>query len=135
METLGRRIKRVREERGLRLQDVADRAHMDKSTISLYESGARTPSLPALLQLAKALNVSAAFLLGETPSTVPDALLDTPARVAENPSRYGLREIEIAPGTKAYIPEDAELSPDDLQLIRDILEARRKRQQGPQSRS
>lgn len=88
METLGQKLKAIRTERGLRLQDVADRAHMDRSTISLYESDARTPSVPALRALAEALNVPAAWLLGDEGKAAP---LDTAREDAEDAKEFARR--------------------------------------------
>jgi transcriptional regulator with XRE-family HTH domain len=53
------------------LQQVADRAHLDISTLSRLESGKRRLALDHLPALAAALGVSADELLGAAPSPDP----------------------------------------------------------------
>jgi transcriptional regulator with XRE-family HTH domain len=68
-ETVERRVRRrlreFRSERGLTLQQVADRAHIDVSTMSRLESGKRRLALDHIPLLAAALGVSVDELLGD----------------------------------------------------------------------
>src|SRR5918994_6069591 len=66
-----RRLRELRTERGLTLQQVADQAHLDISTLSRLESGKRRLALDHLPALAAALGVSADELLGAAPSPDP----------------------------------------------------------------
>jgi transcriptional regulator with XRE-family HTH domain len=66
-----RRLRELRTERGLTLQQVAERAHLDVSTLSRLESGKRRLALDHLPGLAAALGVSVDELLGATPSLDP----------------------------------------------------------------
>ena len=59
-----RRLRELRSERGLTLQQVAERATIDISTLSRLESGKRRLALDHLPALARALGVSADELLG-----------------------------------------------------------------------
>jgi transcriptional regulator with XRE-family HTH domain len=58
-----RRLRELRQQRGLTLQEVADRADIDVSTLSRLESGKRRLALDHLPRLATALSVSADELL------------------------------------------------------------------------
>jgi transcriptional regulator with XRE-family HTH domain len=58
-----RRLRELRQQRGLTLQEVADRADIDVSTMSRLESGKRRLALDHLPRLATALSVSADELL------------------------------------------------------------------------
>src|ERR687894_2054411 len=58
-----RRLRELRSERGLTLQQVADRASIDVSTLSRLESGKRRLALDHLPRLAAALSVSTDELL------------------------------------------------------------------------
>jgi transcriptional regulator with XRE-family HTH domain len=58
-----RRLRELRAERGLTLDDVATRAGMDVSTLSRLESGKRRLALDHLPRLAEALSVSTDDLL------------------------------------------------------------------------
>ena len=57
-ESLGVRIKRLRQERELTLQAVADELGLTPAAISHWESGRITPKPKKLHELAKALSVS-----------------------------------------------------------------------------
>ena len=62
-EQIGMRIKRRREEIGLRQKDVADRLVVAEGTISRYESGIIAISVPDLIRIAKILYVDLNYLL------------------------------------------------------------------------
>ena len=59
-----RRLRELRTERGLTLQQVSDRANIDVSMLSRLESGKRRLALDHIPSLATALGVSADDLLG-----------------------------------------------------------------------
>lgn len=75
-----RRLRELRVEGGLTLQQVADRARMDVSTLSRLEAGKRRLALDHLPALAVALGVSADELLGAGPPQDP--------RVRGRPRRF-----------------------------------------------
>jgi transcriptional regulator with XRE-family HTH domain len=66
-----RRLRELRTEQGLTLQQVAERAHIDISTLSRLESGKRRLALDHVPRLAAALGVSADDLLGTAPPPDP----------------------------------------------------------------
>lgn len=59
-------IKRLREERGLRQQDVANDLMFTRERLSSYENNHSAPDPHSIAQLAKYYDVSADFLLGLT---------------------------------------------------------------------
>jgi transcriptional regulator with XRE-family HTH domain len=75
-----RRLRELRAERGLTLQQVADQASIDISTLSRLEAGKRRLALDHLPALAAALGVSADELLGSLPPQDP--------RVRERPRTH-----------------------------------------------
>ncbi|MDQ6751256.1 MAG: XRE family transcriptional regulator [Actinomycetota bacterium] len=75
-----RRLRELRSEQGLTLQQVADRARIDISTLSRLESGKRRLALDHIPALAAALGVRADDLLGTPPPQDP--------RVSSKPRRY-----------------------------------------------
>lgn len=78
-----RRLRELRTELGLTLQQVAERAHLDVSTLSRLEGGKRRLALDHIPALAAALGVSADELLGATAPEDP--------RVRSRPrTRYGI---------------------------------------------
>jgi transcriptional regulator with XRE-family HTH domain len=66
-----RRLRELRTERGLTLQDVAERASIDTSTLSRLEAGKRRLALDHIPALASALGVSADELLHSSPPQDP----------------------------------------------------------------
>src|SRR3954464_7779601 len=66
-----RRLRELRVERGLTLEDVARRARIDISTLSRLESGKRRLALDHLPGLAEALGVSTDELLRPQPEEDP----------------------------------------------------------------
>ena len=68
-DSLGVRIKRLRQERELTLQAVADELELTPAAISHWESGRIIPKSKKLHELAKALNVSFVELTGTKAST------------------------------------------------------------------
>jgi transcriptional regulator with XRE-family HTH domain len=66
-----RRLRELRAERGLTLQQMAERASIDVSTLSRLEAGKRRLALDHIPALARALGVSADELLGAPPLEDP----------------------------------------------------------------
>ena len=75
-----RRLRELRTEQGLTLQQVAQRASIDLSTLSRLEAGKRRLALDHLPALAAALGVSADELIGSRPPQDP--------RVRAKPRRH-----------------------------------------------
>jgi transcriptional regulator with XRE-family HTH domain len=76
-----RRLRELRARQGLTLQQVAERANIDLSTLSRLEAGKRRLALDHLPALAAALGVSADELIGCAPAQDP--------RVRERPRSHG----------------------------------------------
>ena len=61
---LAKRLKTARTNAGLSRKEAADIIGITDSSIGLYESGSRQPSLYALIRLASVYNVTTDYLLG-----------------------------------------------------------------------
>lgn len=57
-ETVGKRIKEVRKQKGMSQDELAERADLSSQYISQIETGRKKGSLPTYNKLAKALGVS-----------------------------------------------------------------------------
>ena len=64
VENFGERLARLREDAGLSQSALAKRVGASQSAISQMEAGDRNPSYAMLAQLAEALGVSTAYLVG-----------------------------------------------------------------------
>ena len=66
MGTIGENIKRIRKEKNLTLNEVAEKAGLSRITLGYYEAGERTPNIDYLKKVANGLECSLAELSGET---------------------------------------------------------------------
>ena len=72
---IGRRIRLIRQEKGLSLHDLATRTGFAKSYLSQIENLKREPSISALSQIAYVLDVDLLFLLsGETQNSKAESI-------------------------------------------------------------
>jgi transcriptional regulator with XRE-family HTH domain len=62
----GDQLKKLRNERGLRQEDIGKAVHVGKSTVSQWESNIHVPDLETVTKIANYLNVSIDYLLGQT---------------------------------------------------------------------
>jgi transcriptional regulator with XRE-family HTH domain len=71
-QSIGRRLRQLREQEGLTLRDLAQRLGFPHHTILLkYERGETVPSAARLVSLARALNSSPAALLARDDQAIP----------------------------------------------------------------
>lgn len=69
---LGVRLKNLRKQKDLTQDELAKMINVTKSTISYYKSGSRVPTVSNLYELARALNVSFDYLMGNDEFEVAD---------------------------------------------------------------
>lgn len=67
----GQRLARVRTDKGLSQEQVADLAGIHRTAISNLEQGSHLPRLDTLLKLAAALEVEACHLIHDLPQWTP----------------------------------------------------------------
>lgn len=60
---VGERVKTVREQRGLSIQDIAQRTGLDAHTLVEIEQGAMAPPLGTVIKLAKALEMKMGYFI------------------------------------------------------------------------
>ena len=64
--TLGQRIKQLRDDDHMTQQELADRTHIARSTLGMYEQDRRRPGFEELDTLADYFDVSFDYLLGRS---------------------------------------------------------------------
>jgi transcriptional regulator with XRE-family HTH domain len=114
-ERVRRRLRELRVDRGLTLEDVASRASIDVSTLSRLEAGKRRLALHHLAPLAAALGVTADDLL--SPPQRPDPRVRRPPQRAAGLTLWPLTRHGPVGGLQAFkLRIDAERSvpPDPL---------------------
>jgi transcriptional regulator with XRE-family HTH domain len=70
-DSVGATVRRLREERGWSLTDLAERAGISRSYLAQIESGKSAPTEEKILQLADALGALPSELLGELAGDLP----------------------------------------------------------------
>ena len=78
----GMKIKSIRKEKGMTLQQIADIMGCTPQHISQYENGKRLPKIETLMRLSKALNVD----IDDLVDTSELAIID----IREHPEKWGL---------------------------------------------
>jgi transcriptional regulator with XRE-family HTH domain len=68
-DSLGQRLKAVLNSRHMMQKELAEKIGVNEMAISRYVHGGRIISVPILIDICKALNVSADYLLGLTEVT------------------------------------------------------------------
>lgn len=71
MVLFNNRLKDERTRKGLSQEELGKHFNLDKSTISLYESGKRQPDYSTLSEFAEYFNCSTDYLLGRTDERTP----------------------------------------------------------------
>lgn len=94
------RLRQLRTDRGLTLQQVADAARLDVSTLSRLESGKRRLAIDHLPELAAALGVSVDELLA--PAVTPDPRVRNKPRTHHGITVWPLTHRGPAGGLHAY---------------------------------
>ncbi|AEV88477.1 XRE family transcriptional regulator [Actinoplanes sp. SE50] len=79
LDGIGSRLRRIRQDRGLTLADLAAATGLSVSTLSRLESGGRRPTLDLLIPLARTYRMALDHLIGAPPTGDPRAHL-TPHR-------------------------------------------------------
>jgi transcriptional regulator with XRE-family HTH domain len=93
LKAIGQRIKRMRKEKNLTQQEVADYLNVKRPNLSRIETGEVTPTLKHILRLCELFQVSIQFLiLGKQSTELPDfqemndKILEMLGHMAMNPS-------------------------------------------------
>jgi transcriptional regulator with XRE-family HTH domain len=105
-ESLGDRIRRVREMRGLTIRDLSSRTGIDIDTLERTESGEMSPALGQLARLGKALDMKMGYFI----SPGIDKLMTVVRKDERRPiSRYGeTKSMEYGYFYESLAPEKAD---------------------------
>jgi transcriptional regulator with XRE-family HTH domain len=103
---VGRRVRDLRERRGMSLSELARRAAVGKATLSGLEAGTRNPTLDTLHAVAAALGLPLTALLSPLPATLRGAAVQIQVlRVFDDgPVTYELCRMHIPAGRSQRSP-------------------------------
>ena len=68
---IGERLKKLRKDKVIKQEELADIIGVQKSTVSLYELGKNDPSDKVKIEIAKYFNISLDYLIGVIDEPVP----------------------------------------------------------------
>lgn len=92
---LGNRIKSLREAKGLKQEELAQKVSVSPSAIGMYETNKREPNNEIILKLAEFFNVSTDYLLGKSDIRNPEELKNVPFANAGGLDTTGLDEEDL----------------------------------------
>ena len=75
MSVIGEQIKKIRTEKGITQEQLAEMADISRVMIGRYETTDQLPALDTLIRIADALGVSTDYLLGRTPVQNPEQMV------------------------------------------------------------
>ena len=107
-------FKRLRSSCGLTQAEMAEKLGISRSTIGMYETGAREPDFETLEKIADFFNVDIDYLLGRTdkttllPETVGHYYIDDEARKA--------------PEYKVLFDASRKVKKEDIQFVKEMID-------------
>lgn len=90
MNDFGNRLKAIREERGMTLEELAQQLQTTKQVLSRYENGQRVPKVSAAARIAKALGVPLARLIPDAGGASSDDTWEARDDLRNDPNRRAL---------------------------------------------
>ena len=87
MNEFSRKLKKLRQSRGLTQADVAVRLGISASTVGMYEQGRREPDLETMQKICKLYNVTPDYLVNadfDAPSEISDMINEIRARMKQS---------------------------------------------------
>lgn len=127
MDTLGSRLKQLREETGFTLEYVANKLGTTKVSIGRYERDEREPKSDMLNLLASFYNVSVDYLLGRTDDSKPPVVVETEILNKKDNKRIDKIMENFENGLEGAVMLDGEIMDEHtkelfLQSVRSIYE-------------
>jgi len=94
---VGSRVKRLRTEAGLTLEEFAAQSGVSRAMISKVERGEKSPTLAIIVRIAKGLNVSMSTLMGAEPDPAQVAVIRKANRLAFKDPETGFERHNLSP--------------------------------------
>jgi len=123
--SFGKRIKRLREDKGVRQEDIGKMFNVSKSAVSQWENDIRTPDMDIIIKLADYFDVSTDYLLGRTDDPSPKQ--DDRQHVNDDEALEYLDELHKRPEMKALFQVSRKATKEDIETAITIIEALKKK--------
>jgi transcriptional regulator with XRE-family HTH domain len=121
--SFGRRIKQLREEKGVRQEDIGNLFSVSKSAVSQWENDIRTPDMDIIIKLADFFDVSTDYLLGRT----NDPSLSDTQHVNDDEALEYLDELHKRPEMKTLFEVGRKATKEDIETAITVIEALKKK--------
>lgn len=99
MGQAGARLREIRQEKGMSLVDVSTKAGVTKGFLSLAERGRTNVSVPVLMRICRALDISPAVLFEYPPASV----VHKDSAAASEMGGFGVTDSLLTPDTEEHI--------------------------------
>jgi transcriptional regulator with XRE-family HTH domain len=94
---VGARLKRLRTEAGLTLEEFAAQSGVSRAMLSKVERGEKSPTLAIIVRIAKGLNISMSTLMGAVPDPAQAAIIRAAKRLAFKDPETGFERHNLSP--------------------------------------
>jgi transcriptional regulator with XRE-family HTH domain len=94
---VGSRVKRLRSQAGLTLEEFAAQSGVSRAMLSKVERGEKSPTLAIIVRIAKGLNVSMSALMGAEPDPAQVAVIRKANRLAFKDPETGFERHNLSP--------------------------------------
>lgn len=119
--TIGEKIKAIREERGMTLEEVGKIVGVGKSTVRKWEVGMiANMRRDKIAKLADALGVTPAYLMGWTDETTDDTM-KYPVYYTDPETAKAAQEVFDNPDLRMLFSAARDAKPEDIKLAADML--------------
>ena len=94
---VGSRVKRLRTQAGLTLEEFAAQSGVSRAMLSKVERGEKSPTLAIIVRIAKGLNVSMSTLMGAEPDAAQVSVIRRASRLAFKDPESGFERHNLSP--------------------------------------
>ena len=112
--TLGQKIKKLRNDKGLTQKDLADQVHVTFQTVSKWEKDENEPDVSTLREIAKLFGVTVDYLINEDEEVATQEEVEEEAPVTKTIIVHQ-RELHVCERCKKDIPEN-DLAMEDVMV-------------------
>lgn len=114
-------FKRLRNSSGLTQAEMAEKLRISRSTIGMYETGAREPDFDTLEKIADFFNVDTDFLLGRTDKTT--LLPETAGRYYLNDEAREMAQFIFEnPEYKVLFDASRKVKKEDIEFVKQMID-------------
>ncbi len=94
---LGQRLKALRAETGMTLEDLSQRSGVSRSMLSTIERGEKSPTLPIIVRIATGFGLSLSNLLGAEPDTSSVSVIRRGEHLTFRDAQTGFERLVLSP--------------------------------------